>query len=441
MSTTTSSHTRPARRSPAGDGQPTVFRRGRRVRVLSAVSLGAALILAGCSSHSATSSSTTASTGGSSGGKTPITIALVTSLTGPGADQFVPGPDAFYARIAAQNAIGGVNGHMIKGIVEDDQTTQPTLAIENALSKGAFGLVAESPLFFLGAKVPQQLGVPVTGGSVDGPEWGELPYTNMFAADTGSVDPAQPASTLVGQFMKEHGGTILGSYAYPVGGTSKVGAVNASKSFAHAGGTTSVLNTTVPLSSVAFTGDAILAKQKDVNAVYPDMGNQSNNALVTDFQQEGVNPKVTLLPTGYQQSVESSPAWHSLQGTYFASMFRPFSAPDAGTEMMDAAMEKYEHWKKGQFPTFAEYEAWVGADLMIQGLKLAGSHPTRSNVIKDLRSIKSYSANGIDPVPIDYSTVFGHQTFVDCRWFLRAQTSGFKLLSPTPECGTWMTGF
>ena len=335
------------------------------------------LILASCSSNSATPSSTTASTGTSGGGKAPITIALVTSLTGPGADQFLPGPDAFTARIAEQNAMGGVNGHMIKGIIIDDQTTQPTVAIQDALSKGAFGIVAESPLFFIGAKIPQQQGVPVTGGSVDGPEWGEQPYTNMFAADTGSVDPAQPASTLPGKFMKQHGGSILGAYGYPIGGTSKVGAVNASKSFEHAGGSTGVLNTTVPIGSVDFTGDAIVAKQKHVNAVYPDMGNESNNALVTAFQQEGVNPKVTLLPTGYQQSAVSSPAWHSLQGTYFASMFRPFSAPNAGTQAMDSAMEKYAHFTKNQFPTFAEYEAWVGADLMIQGLKLAGSDPTR----------------------------------------------------------------
>jgi branched-chain amino acid transport system substrate-binding protein len=398
------------------------------------------LILASCSSNSATPSSTTAASGGSSGGKAPITIALITSLTGPGADQFVPGPDAFDARIAEQNAMGGIDGHMIKGIVIDDQTTQPTLAIQDALSQGAFGIVAESPLFFLGAKIPQQQGVPVTGGSVDGPEWGEQPYTNMFAADTGSVDPAEPASTLPGKFLKEHGGTILGAYGYPLGGTSKVGAVNASKSFEHAGGTTGVLDTTVPLSSVDFTGDAIEAKQKQVNAVYPDMGNESNNALVTAFKQEGVNTKVILLPTGYQQSAVSSPAWQSLQGTYFASMFRPFSAPDAGTQAMDAAMEKYAHFTKNQFPTFAEYEAWVGADLMIQGLKMSGSNPTRANVIKDLRSITSYDADGIDPTPIDYSTVFGHFASPDCRWYLQAESSGFKLVSPTPECGTWMTG-
>jgi branched-chain amino acid transport system substrate-binding protein len=418
-----------------GAGRPAGRRPGRRVRLLGGVTVGALMIL-GCWSNSVAS----AATGGSSGGKAPITIALVTSLTGPGADQFTGGPDAFNARIAAQNAMGGVNGHKIKGIVVDDQTTQPTVAIQDALSKGAFGIVAESPLFFLGAKIPQQQGVPVTGGSVDGPEWGTQPYTNMFAADTGSVDPAGPASTLPGKFMKEHGGTNLAAYAYPIGGTSKVGAVNASKSFKHAGGTTGVLNTTVPLASVAFTGDAIVAKQKHINAVYPDMGNQSNNALVTAFQQEGVKPKVTLLPTGYQQDVVSSPAWHSLQGTYFASMFRPFAAPNAGTQGMDAAMEKYAHWTKSQFPNFAQYEAWVGTDLMIQGLKLAGSSPTRPKVIKDLRGIKAYSANGIDPVSINYSTVFGHSASPDCRWYLQAEKSGFKLVSPTPECGTWMTG-
>ena len=69
MSTTTSLHMWLTRRSTTGGGRPTGFRRGRRVRVLGGVSVGAVLILAGCSSNSATSSSTTASTGGSTGGK------------------------------------------------------------------------------------------------------------------------------------------------------------------------------------------------------------------------------------------------------------------------------------------------------------------------------------------------------------------------------------
>ena len=53
---------------------------------------------------------------------------------------------------------------------------------------------------------------------------------------------------------------------------------------------------------------------------------------------------------------------------------------------MQAAMEKYAHFTKSQFPTFGQYEAWAGADLMIKGLQMAGPNPTRAAVIKDLRS-------------------------------------------------------
>ena len=45
---------------------------------------------------------------------------------------------------------------------------------------------------------------------------------------------------------------------------------------------------------------------------------------------------------------------------------------------------------------------------MIKGLELAGKNPRRANVIKDLRGLKSYTANGLLPNPINYSTIFGH---------------------------------
>ncbi len=67
---------------------------------------------------------------------------------------------------------------------------------------------------FLAAKYPHQAGVPVTGTYDDGPEWGTQPYTNMFASDKGSVDPKYPVNTQIGDFLKEHGGTVLGSYGY-----------------------------------------------------------------------------------------------------------------------------------------------------------------------------------------------------------------------------------
>ena len=103
-------------------------------------------------------------------------------------------------------------------------------------------------------------------------------------------------------------------------------------------------------------------------------------------------------------------------------------------------MEKYAHFSKSDFPTFSQYEAWAGADLMIKGLQLAGANPTRAAVIKDLRGLKSYNANGLLPQSINYSTIFGHDPAQECSWVVQAEKSGFKVASSKPFCGTDLPG-
>ncbi|HUE07031.1 MAG TPA: ABC transporter substrate-binding protein [Acidimicrobiales bacterium] len=371
----------------------------------------------------------------------PITIAYISSLTGPGGAQDGNSPSGFQARIALQNAEGGVHGHKLVPLVLDDQTNPSNIAtvVQEADSK-AFGIVSQSPLFFLAAKYPNQAGVPVTGSYDDGPEWGTQPYTNMFAADEGSVDPKYPVNTQIGNFLKAHGGSVLGAYGYGISPSSSRAAIATSDSFQHAGGKTGVLNTTVPFGSVDFSSIALVAKQKGINAMVPAMDANSNYALAQALHQAGVNLKATLYATGYEPDVINSPSWSTLQGAYFLSPFRPWSLPNAGTQQMQAAMEKYAHFSKSQFPTFGQYESWAGADLMIKGLEMAGSNPTQAAVIKDLRGLKSYNVNGLLPESINYSTIFGHDLPKTCAWVMQAQKTGFKLVSSTPTCGTDLPG-
>ena len=75
---------------------------------------------------------------------------------------------------------------------------------------------------------------------------------------------------------------------------------------------------------------------------------------------------------------------------------------------MQAALQKCVGYTKSQFPPFDEYEAWMGADLMIKGIPLAGKVPTSSAVIKSLRSSESYDGIGILAKSINHSTTFGH---------------------------------
>jgi branched-chain amino acid transport system substrate-binding protein len=369
--------------------------------------------------------------------KAPITLALITSLTGEAGPEFSSSPVGFRARIAMQNAEGGVDGHKIIPLVIDDQTSPTAIAtaVQDAISRGAFGIVSTSPLFFLAAKYPNEQGIPVTGGSFDGPEWGEQPYTNMFAADTGSVDTKYPVSTGIGAFLKSHGGTVIGSYGYGISPSSLRSAVGTGESFQHAGGKTGVIDTSVPFGGVDFTTEALIAKQKGVNAIYAGMDNNSNFALAKALENDGVKTKVLVFPTGFEPDIINAPVWKSVQGDYFDTEFRPVQLPNAGTRQMAAALKKYEGRPTSQFPSFNIYESWLGADLMIKGLEMAGPNPTRANVIKDLRSIKSYNGNGLLPESINYSTIFGHDLSSICGWYMQAKPKGFVPTSTQPICG------
>jgi branched-chain amino acid transport system substrate-binding protein len=374
--------------------------------------------------------------------KAPITIGLVCSCTGPAGPEYKGVPGAFMARIDVQNAKGGINGHKIKTVIADDQTSpavDPT-AVQSVISKGVTGIVAVSALFFEGAKFAYQAHLPVTGASSDGPEWGTQPYTNMFASDTGSIDPSYPVNTQVGKFLTSHGGSVVGSYGYGISPSSSRSAISTVRSVIHAGGKQGVLDISVPFGSVSFGPEALAAKAAHITGLYAGMVDSSNFAMATAFRQAGVPLKAVVFPTGYEPSAVNSPAWSQLQGDYFDTEFRPFAAPNAGTKAMQAGLIKYDHFSKTRFPTLNEYEAWVGADLMIQGLLGAGQNPTPAATIKVLRSVKSYDGNGLLPVPLNYSTNFGHDTSPACGWYLQAAKTGFSLVSKRPFCGTDIPG-
>ena len=405
--------------------------RSRRLRISLLVAASLCLLSTAACSTSSQASSTQTSPAGA-----PLTIAYVTSLTGVAAGQYAGSQAGFLARIDLQNSMGGVNGHKLVPLVLDDQTNPSTIvtAIQLALSKGVIGIVSGSELFFLAAKYPNQAGVPVTGSFSDGPEWGEQPYTNMFSSDHGSVDPTYPVNTLIGTFIKQHGGTVIGTYGYSISPQSTSSTIGNARSFQLAGGKVGVVDTSIPLGGTDFTSAALVAKQKGVDSIFPSLQNSSNFALNTAFVQAGIKLKVALFVTGYEPDVIHSSSWSALQGAYFFSIFRPFSLPNAGTEQMSAAMQKYAGFTKNQFPNFGQSEAWVGADLMIQGIQGAGSDPTHASVVKSLRSITAYNADGLLPTTIDYSTIFGHDS-PDCAWALQVHPSGFVPLSSQPVCG------
>ena len=99
----------------------------------------------------------------SSAGRSSLTIALILSETGQAATQDVGAAQGFEARLDLQNSKGGVNGHKLVPLVLDDQTSpsEVATAVQDAISKGAIGIVSDSALLFLADKFPQQAGFPL----------------------------------------------------------------------------------------------------------------------------------------------------------------------------------------------------------------------------------------------------------------------------------------
>ena len=376
----------------------------------------------------------------------PLTIAFVTSETGPAATEYVGSVGVFNAALEAQNAKGGVNGHKLVPLVVDDQTSPTALVTgtQEAISRGAIGIVVDSAIFDLAAKYPQQAGVPVTGSSQDGSEWGTQPYTNMFGIGTsGSVDPRYPVSTLFANVLKPLGNAKVALYALAISPDSIEANSNETQSFAHGDPAAKVVvnNTTVPYTTgTDFGPEALIAKNAGVNVVWSNLAGNDNAPLSLAFKQAGVKLKGMYFPDGYSPALIHSPAWAGVQGDTFEVQAHPFYEPNAGTEAMQSALEKYDGWTKSQFPTADQDQAWLGAQLMMQGIQGAGSNPTHAGVIKYLRSIKSWNGDGLLPFNIDYATGFGHMSSPNCIWLTKAEKNGFVPEGKNPVCGTYLPG-
>jgi branched-chain amino acid transport system substrate-binding protein len=261
----------------------------------------------------------------------------------------------------------------------------------------------------------------------------------MFASVYGSLDPSYPVNTMYGKILKKYGGTKLGTYAIGISPDSVRANSDVEQSFGRRGGKTPVNNTTIPFGSVNFTGIALSAKQSGVDALWPNLDSTSDIAITEAYKNAGIKLKVAVLPAGMSPDLIKSPAWSQLQGVVFLAEVHPFQVPNAGTKQMQAALEKYDNFSSTDFPTFAESNGWLGADLMIKGIEGAGSNPSRAAVVKALRSIKNYNGNGLLPNSINYSTVFGHDLPI-CVWALRAEKTGYVPLQSAPICGTDIPG-
>ena len=357
----------------------------------------------------------------------PYTVGLIVSATGPAGPTYMNIPAAAKARIALQNAEGGVNGHPIKLVIKDDQTspTQNLTAAEDLIAQGVTEIIQDSPVTFASAKVMQQAGMPVVGSGEDGYEWGEQPNTNMFSLAQGLLTDAKVPVYTLPSFWK--GVSPVGSFGYSISPSSTQSALSFAYAAKHQGLKVGYMDTSVPFGSVNTTTLGLGLKGAHIQGIYMPLDDNTNLAIVTAAKQEGLKLKVAVSATGYGQAIlDNKSAVQAAQGVYFLTPGTPVELQTPGTKAMVAALAKYGSLHG--VPDWGSYQGWMSADLAIKALQVGGKTPTHQSIIKNLRKVTSYNAGGLLPAPVNF-TQFGKDGKQQCSYYTILQGDKFVVVN------------
>jgi branched-chain amino acid transport system substrate-binding protein len=408
-------------------------RRKWQLRRLSGVACALAVVTGVCLIGGATPASAS---------KAPILLGFIGDLTGGNASSFADGPAAAQARIDVANAHGGVNGHMLKLVVEDTQSsdTVAATAAQLLVSKGVFGVMSGSAQMPLADPIFQKAGIPQTGYPVDA-TWGQQPYSNEFGWP-GTSSPS-PSDTVIGteafQLLKSKGVKKLALLGY--GGIPQVTQLleQEAKFAPKEGISICLLDTSVPIGTADFTTQVLQMKQAGCDGASTAFADSSAIAFSQALKNAGLNLKVNISAEGYDTDVLGSAINKAaMQGTYVNAFVAFTPPPNAATKAMLTDLEKYDPaFKAGDLPDLGLYSGWFSTDLMIQGLELAGANPTRSAFITNLRKVTNYTAGGVLPGPVSFAHFGTLQEIpkVSCIYFPQLKGNHFVIPGDKPYCG------
>jgi branched-chain amino acid transport system substrate-binding protein len=404
----------------------------------------------GCSSSKETTSGPGPKSSGASSlqasapGITPttITIGIVNDTTGGLSSTFADGIGVAQARVALQNAQGGVNGRKIKLVVADSQSSPAfvqTAARELVEAKGVFGVVSDSAILFGAAPYLTQAGIPVTGNQLDGPEWGSSPNMFSYSAPTYSTyDGTSYNYTGVPEFMKSIGAkkVALVAVATP---SSILNAKQLAAIDTQLGLQNCYLNLSVPLGAVDFTAAILQIKQAGCDAAITAFPASSNVAFASAIKNAGLNVKQFYYTSYTQATLDNPSAAAALDGTYGqASIIAGHTTTASATQQLYNTLKQYDPSYHGGLLDNGATIAWAATDAMIEGLKLAGPNPTRAIFISKLRTVTDYTIGGLSGTPIDFNYLTGNLPAQQCTNFVQLDGKAFHPVPAdgSPTCGT-----
>jgi ABC-type branched-subunit amino acid transport system substrate-binding protein len=410
------------------------LRRRRAVIVVIAV----ALLITACGSSQpasaptttkATVPSTAAPTGAPSPGvtATSVSVGQVDDLTLPLPGLFKGAEDGTEAYFDYINSIGGVNGRMIKLDAADSlysdgavaSATQTQIKNDFALV-GGFSLddAAEEPLV-ASAKMPV-IAYPLDPGLANLPD-SFSPFPN---ADN-------EAPTTIFKVLKKKFPTQI-KHVGILWANATASTAIAEKSFeraAKAEGFKIVYDASFTPSQTTFLANVLTMKSDGVQMFFTQqLPDSYAETVAKEMAEQNFHP-INVEEDAYTSNLVKD-GGSAVNGMYIAVGFALY----LGTDDSVPAVKLFTKWMNKADPS-ANFEleslfGWASAELFVDGLKDAGSPPTRAGLEAALDKVTSFNANGLlatgDPA---------QNLPASCVILAQIQNGAIVRVAPTPKTG------
>jgi branched-chain amino acid transport system substrate-binding protein len=408
-----------------------------------AAAVAAVVVVGACSSSSKPASSNPTSAGstsasGSAGSTAqatgvPIKVGFMCTCGGPFGATDVPIEQVYKAWVNTVNASGGLEGHPIQLITEDDEAN-PGTAVSNAqtlISDHVDAIADMSLVDQTWASAVQKANIPVVGVGT---------ANNPFNTNPDFYPEAQTNDSAVYSNIataKAEGATKL-AYFYCAEAATCAESLPQWKKLGQQLGVPVVYTASIAAAQPNYTAQCVAAEQAGIKALFIGHGSPVVARVAADCNRQGYHPAYFTEGLGYASLIQNSPGINQNLWSPYENLPYWVNAPEVQT--MNTALDKYYPGLRTNPNTFSEQSAgaWVSGLLLRDAVKAGGlgasDTPSSAEIIKGLESLKGDTLDGWAP-PLTFAANQIHH--VDC-WFTGHLQNGVNMLANGGKvtCGT-----
>jgi len=357
---------------------------------------------------------------------TQIKVGALVTASGPLGGSYARLVDGVKAYFDLVNSQGGVNGRqlVLSNVLDDGISRNAAQGRALVDDDHVFAVFASGPIFPAGTYFAQK-GVPTFGTNYNA-EWSSGP--SLFGHNGSFNDTAHPGP-VVSWLAKKAGANAAGLVAYTVAQSADcaTGQAATMKSF---GVPVPVLDNSLPFGTSDATADIQKMKDSHVNFVATCLDITGNVLIARGLQKAGLTNVKMYWPNGYDETNLKSYA-SAMEGVYFGIGEVPLQDRDKSPtlQLFFAQMAKVNPGAPiGEEALYG----WVGADLFVTGLRMAGATVTRSNVVAQLNSLTNWTGHGVIP-SVDWTKQHALAVTKSCAAIVQVQHGQFVPVYDTPD--------